>query len=69
MDDAHFAVEEVVWELVGTVPTTIAGVLAMLKFQRDHSEGGMNCLESDVAASLMGSVETALLNLQSGVVA
>ena len=42
-----------------SVPTTIAGVLEMLRFQRDHSEV-VTFLDYDVAAALMGSVETAL---------
>jgi hypothetical protein len=63
MDDAWDIERQVVEDLVQTVPTTIAGVLAMLKFQRDYSEDG-ECLDSDIAASLMGSVETGLLTLQ-----
>ena len=68
MDDACSALDETIWELVNTVPTTLAGVLALLKVQRDYSDG-MGCLESDVAAALMSSVETALLDLQLGEVA
>jgi hypothetical protein len=63
MDDAAIAEREIVEELVETVPTTIAGVLAMLKFQRDYSEG-RDFLDEDLAASLMESVETGLLSLQ-----
>ena len=62
MNDAAIAEQEIVEELVGTEPTTIAGVLALLRFQRDYSEG-RDFLENYLAALLMESVETGLLNL------
>jgi hypothetical protein len=65
MDDAWIAEREVLEELVETVPTTIAGVLAMLKFLREYWEGDGDFMDADMAANLGESVETALLNLQS----
>ncbi len=65
MNDAAIAEQEIVEELVGTEPTTIAGVLALLRFQRDYSEG-RDFLDDYLAALLMESVETGLLNLQTG---
>jgi hypothetical protein len=62
MNDAAIAEREIVEELVETEPTTIAGVLALLRFQRDYSEG-RDFLEDYLAALLMESVETGLLNL------
>jgi hypothetical protein len=59
MNDAAIAEQEIVEVLVGTVPTSLAGVMALLRFQRDYSEG-CNFLEDYLAAFLMESVEAYL---------
>jgi hypothetical protein len=62
MNDAAIAEQIVVEELVETEPTTIAGVLALLKFQRDYAEG-RDFLEDYLAAYLMESIETGLIRI------
>jgi len=52
MNVAAIAEQTIVEELVDTVPTSLAGVLALLKFQRDYSEGS-DFLEGYLAAFLM----------------
>jgi hypothetical protein len=59
MNDAAIAEQIIVEELVGTEPTTIGGVLALLRWQRDYSEGS-DFLEDYLASFLMESIETAL---------
>jgi hypothetical protein len=65
MNDAAIAEQIIVEELVDTEPTTIGGVLALLRWQRDYSEGS-DFLEGYLASFLMESIETGLLNLQAG---
>lgn len=48
MDGAWIAKREVLEELVETVPTTIAGVSAMLKFQREYCEDAGDFMDSDM---------------------
>ena len=59
MNDAAIAEQIIVEELVGTEPTTITGVLALLGWQRDYSEGS-DFLEGYLASFLMESIETGL---------
>jgi hypothetical protein len=48
-------------DLVVTVPTTIDGVLAMLKFHREYAEGPCDFMDAELAARLAESVEAGLL--------
>jgi hypothetical protein len=66
MNAAWDAEREVLETLVQTVPTTMPGVMAMLKFQRDcDGNVGLEMFEPWHLSFLCESVETALLNLQS----
>ena len=66
MNAAWDAEREVLETLVQTVPTTMPGVMAMLKFQRDSDERvGLEMFELWHLSFICESVETALLNLQS----
>ena len=66
MDAAWDAEREALETLVQTVPTTMPGVMAMLKFQRDCDEsvGLDEMFEPWHLSFICESVETALLNLQ-----
>jgi hypothetical protein len=64
--DATWEAERVALEeLVETVPTTMPGVMALLKWHRDLWEIDPQSLEAEHLSYLCESVETALLNLQS----
>jgi hypothetical protein len=64
--DATWEAERVALEeLVETVPTTMPGVMALLKWHRDLWEIAPQSLEAEHLSYLCESAETALLNLQS----
>jgi len=65
MNEAWDAESEALEDLVATVPTTIDGVLAMLKFHREYAVGPHEFMDAELAASLAESVEEGLLNLKS----
>jgi hypothetical protein len=66
MDDAWDAEREALEDLVATVPTTIDGALAMLKFHREYGEDPRaEWMDAELAAILAESVETGLLNLKT----
>ena len=68
MDDAWDAEETALADLVETVPTTIDGVLALLKFQREYSEGPRKSfMDGECAECLAGSIETGLQGLKKAV--
>jgi len=64
-DEAWEAERDALEELVETVPTTMPGVMALLKWHRDLWEIDPQSIEAGHLSYVCESVETALLNLQS----
>jgi hypothetical protein len=66
VDDAYDAEMNALEELVETVPTSIDGALAMLKFHIEYSEGGTyDFLDPQPAIRLAESIATGLLRLKA----
>lgn len=65
MDEAYDFAVETLDEAVETVPTTMAGVLALLQLQRDLWEMNHGLVDENHLSFICESVETALQNLQA----